>query len=180
MTSHRQKFDRIREALTRYPDVLDAEFGDGSSKERIITVVSYSLPFAAPTAKSGISYIDYVALRRFFLDPRIFAVQFDPRITDDIALQVPLCSLWSGTRPSLADFERYLAEPPQLRVALRHLELSERIFFSDDDFFIFGPAVQRVPATKASIIEALADHPEEALERIDEVAELLREWREEQ
>lgn len=180
MADHRRKIDRIRDALARYPEVLDGEFGAGSSERRILPIVTYSLPFAAPTAKSGISYIDYVALRRFFLDPQISAVQFDSRVNDDITLEVPLCSLWSGERPSIGDFERYLEEPPQLRVALRHLERAERLFFSHDDFFVFGPSIQRVAATRASIVQALADDPASAMQRIDQAAELLRGWREEQ
>lgn len=177
MAGHRRRIERMRDALSRYPDVLDATFGVGSSQKRLVFVVTYSLPFAAPTTKSGISYVDYVALRRFFLDPQISAVQFHPRISEDIALKVPLRNLWSGERPSLSDFERYLAGLPQLRMALRHLEPTERLFYGDDDLCVFGPSIQRVPATRASVVEALADDPAGAMRRIDEGAELLRDLR---
>src|ERR1700681_594812 len=179
MADHRHKIDRLRRSLERPPEVLDAEFGEGSSKKRIVPMVTYSLPFAAPAGRSGISYIDYLALRRFFLDPNISALQFDTRVAENITMEVPLRSLWSDERPTAADLERYLASPPQLAVALRHLQRVERVFFGDEDLFVLGPSIQRVAATRASMLEALADNPESAMREIDQATEFLKGLREE-
>ncbi len=115
---------RLRDGLSRHPEILDEMFGPGTSDLPVVMCVLNSLPFATVRPIEGVNFVDDSAMRRFFDSPTFSLIASGPGAGGRHDT-LPGRRLWSGSAPSADDFERMISGAPQAELAHHQIEVVE-------------------------------------------------------
>lgn len=163
---------RLREGLSRWPDIITTEFGPEAEASTIIHCILHNETFCYPGGIEGIFIYDWSALTRFF-EAGWFRVIHDHRGPDNVVFRnrVGVKQIWSGEQPVPADLLKALQNPTQYQIALHHVRQDRIVFQLDAETVAIDSLYSREPGDTRSYAEALGvsgEAIEEQLARVDE------------
>jgi hypothetical protein len=144
LKSHRSQVDRLMRGLTEFPDILTKDYPAAVGKMPVFCVLN-SLPYSLGLS-DGIYFIDESLLGRFFKSGSFgFVVSpLRPPADDEPILRSEVHRVWSGDRPTVEDFIRYIGSPPQLAIAVASYSTSARaVWLSDRVILKLGTLARR-------------------------------------
>ncbi|WP_199885027.1 hypothetical protein [Pseudomonas bohemica] len=120
MQAHLNQVQRLRQGLVEYPDILTRDFPEAVGKTPVFCILN-SLPYAMGQYED-IYVIDDSILSRFFSGPTFGVTQGHldgegPQVREDLK------RLWAGSSPGVADFIKYITDPPQIKIAIKYYEV---------------------------------------------------------
>ncbi|CAJ7617690.1 Uncharacterised protein [Burkholderia pseudomallei] len=152
---HIKQVHRLRKGLEDYPDILEEKYPEAIGKRRIFCVVN-ALPFAMPPVED-VYFSDESLITRFFESGSI-GLNAIPlkKVSNFVATRLEVAKLWEGEKPTPEDFIRYLADPPQLKIAAAHYTLGERAEWFSEKVVVKIQSLQREPVDVQRIQEILS------------------------
>ncbi|MCP2054854.1 UNVERIFIED_ORG: septum formation topological specificity factor MinE [Pseudomonas fluorescens] len=120
MHEHVKQVQRLRQGLIDYPDILTKDFPEAVGKKPVFCILN-ALPYSMGEYE-GIYVIDDSILNRFFSGPT-FGVTMGRLDGRGPQLRNNLKRIWASSSPTVADFIKYIASPPQIKIAIEHYEI---------------------------------------------------------
>lgn len=126
LMKHLKQVKRLKQGLADYPDILEKDFPEAAGKKAVFCLVN-AMPYAIGEC-DGIYVIDDSILGRFFSSATIGLTvgRLDGKGSQ---IRTDLKRIWTGDKPTVADFIDYLAKPPQLFMAKENYEMAPKIEF---------------------------------------------------
>ena len=94
---------RLASALQEYPDIVEEHLGRKHIGDEIIPCIVHSLPYAKLEDESGVCFIDFSILSRFFDQPYL-RVKVPHKIGDMVLLhRTAIKKFWQGDAPTAED-----------------------------------------------------------------------------
>lgn len=168
---HARQARRLADALNRWPEILQSEFGRDFSRRTIVPCVLNNLPYARAGDVDGVFFYDWSALTRFFGSGEMniktvltFAKKVK-RLHD-----IPTLRLWSGDRPSPEDLLAQLRDPVQLRIMRHHTRKEVLAFGLDRETIVIAPEFGREDITPRSMAIAAGLDPQKVKLELERAA----------
>ena len=155
LESHAAQVARLRNALTNYPDIIDADYPQAKGKKPVFCVVN-SLPFSLGSWRD-IYYIDHSLLGRFFKPSGTFGVEIGKLAPGSPIVRDEVARLWAGNKPTAKDFIRYISSPPQLHLGAAHYELKADWYQLSLDTVLKTIEFSRVTLDEAQVAKILVE-----------------------
>lgn len=168
ITSHISQVKRLSEALRRYPDILEAHFGEAAKDKEIVPCVVSAMPFSLPGASDGVYFTDMSALTRFFEDRHLRVIR--PHNLEGghrILHRVALKSLWAGDRPTPDDLMRQLEDPIQIKMISERLAIEYQWTRIADRGVAVHPRIVLQPDTVDAAVARFGANPKRVREEMD-------------
>jgi hypothetical protein len=142
---------RFAEFLQREESVAACYFGSSPNADEIIPCISSSaLMWCPPT--DGVRFCDISMLQRFFDEKFVFIIKTVEVNGVNVMHRVAVDAIWEGEQPVLADFLRYLEDPPQIKALLPTIT-AVQLPFPVGDFVAVLPFFAPREATMEEILE---------------------------
>ncbi len=105
---------RLCEAIRRWPEFVQAAFGQPLNGRSVVPVVLNNLPYSRLGPTDGVFFYDYQALNRFFFS-RALGFSLGRGAQGTIGVQIDVAKIWRGATPTADDLMAQLQESIQLR-----------------------------------------------------------------
>ncbi|PHV30270.1 hypothetical protein CSQ94_27165 [Janthinobacterium sp. BJB312] len=152
--SHVKQVQRLRKGLEEYPDILSEHYPSAVGKKQVFCVV-HGLPYAQQPI-DDIHFSDQSLIQRFFESPTLGVVVAPLKKNTGVPpKKLELARIWAGTRPTAEEFARYLADPPQIRIAASHYQNSNRAEYFSDTVIVKFNDLHRVGASVEEVAAAI-------------------------
>ena len=156
--SHVKQVQRLRKGLEEHSDILSERYPSAVGKKQIFCVV-HGLPFARHPI-DGICFSDESLIRRFFESPSLGIISAPlKKNTGMAATKLELARLWAGSKPTAEEFARYLADPPQIKVAAAQYQQGCRAEWLSETVIAKFNDLRRIGAGVEQIAEAIKSNP---------------------
>jgi hypothetical protein len=120
---------RLAEALHRWPDILEEQFGVDLSGKTIIPCILNNLPCARTGDVDGVFFYDYSALGRFFQSAQLnIKAVYNAGRDAKLFQKIGTARIWKGDTPTAADLIAELRDPIQLRILKHHTTEVQPLF----------------------------------------------------
>jgi hypothetical protein len=166
------QLQRVSRAIERHPEVVRQALGPSAQWRETVCCVVSGLPWSAGEI-DGVCFYDMSALMRFFEAGTVYLKIIQPLATDaNVMWRHHIVRLWTGDRPSAADFINQLRRPWQLKAIASNYRLVEQENVCEEDRVFCSTMFRRQEHTLKEMLEALG--AEEALDDIEGIQEKLR------
>jgi hypothetical protein len=156
--SHVKQVQRLRKGLEEHSDILSERYPAAVGKKQVFCVV-HGLPFARYPI-DDICFSDESLIRRFFESPSLGIISAPLKKNAEMApTKLELAKLWAGTKPTAKEFARYLADPPQIRIAAAHYQQSSCAEWLSETVIVKFNYLRRIGAGVEQIAEAIKSNP---------------------
>lgn len=145
--------ERLNDALSRYPDILDNLFGPGSSSLPRKACVLSTFPFAIPGGLGEVGFIDSSILSRFFTNRYLREIALHQHQKTRIVHRVGLLDVWKAEKPSAKALLEQIESPFQVSLAEAHIKLEPAFFELDEDHIVGMQTIVERPITTESVAE---------------------------
>lgn len=152
--SHVKQVQRLRNGLEAHPDILSECYPSAVGKKQVFCVI-HGLPFARHPI-DGIYFSDESLIQRFFDSPSLGLVTIPLKKNTGIdPTKLELARIWVGEKPTAEDLARYLADPPQIRIAAAHYQQSTRAEWLSETVIAKFNFLHRVGANVGQVAAAM-------------------------
>jgi hypothetical protein len=176
--SHVTQVKRLVEALRRWPDILNKEFGRNLSGKTIVPCVLNNLPYARTGDLDGVLFYDYSALGRFFQSSQMnIKAVYNAGGGAKLLKKIGTVRIWKDDTPTAADLVAELRDPIQLRILKHHTTEGHPIFGLAEGIAATMPEFVRqdvTPMTMADFARIPRGNVRLQLERAQRRAKKLR------